>query len=109
MASVVVTAYVASDTRRGRRTKAEMTALRGALFEIVREQRPMTVRQVFYRAVSRGVVAKTENEYNRTVGRLLKEMRLAGDLPWSWIVDNTRWMQQAPDIQQRRGCVARCR
>jgi hypothetical protein len=56
----------------------------------------MTVRQVFYRLVSAGVIAKTENEYKNTVGRLLTEMRLTGDIPYGWIADNTRWMRK-PD------------
>ena len=38
----------------------------------------------------RGVVQKTETEYSQTVSRLLTEMRLAGELEWSWIVDNSR-------------------
>jgi hypothetical protein len=54
----------------------------------------MTVRQVFYQAVSRGVVEKTETEYKGTVMRLLKEMRLEDELAWSWIADNTRWMRK---------------
>jgi hypothetical protein len=54
----------------------------------------MTVRQVFYRAVSAGLVAKTEAEYRTTVGRLLVDMRRAGELPYGWIADNTRWMRK---------------
>lgn len=54
----------------------------------------MTVRQVFYRAVSRGLVEKRESEYKGTVGRLLTEMRLDGTLPFHWMADNTRWMRK---------------
>ena len=54
----------------------------------------MTVRQVFYQLVSRGVIAKTENEYKQTVVRLLTEMRLDNDIPFGWIADNTRWMRK---------------
>ena len=54
----------------------------------------MTVRQVFYRLVSRGVIAKTEAEYKRTVVRLLTEMRRDGGLPFAWLADNTRWMRK---------------
>ena len=56
----------------------------------------MTVRQVFYQAVTRGVVDKTEGEYKGTVCRLLAEMRRNGDIPFHWIADNTRWMRK-PD------------
>src|SRR5262249_17086674 len=55
---------------------------------------PQTVRQVFYALTVRGVVAKAENEYQRTVVRLLTEMREEGRIPFEWIADNTRWMRK---------------
>jgi hypothetical protein len=67
-----------------------MAAVRLAIKGVLKADHPQTVRQVFYQLVARGVVEKTEVEYNRTVIRLLGEMRLAGEVPWSWIVDNTR-------------------
>ena len=41
---------------------------------------PQTVRQVAYQLVTRGVIEKTEGEYQRTVIRLLTEMRLDGQI-----------------------------
>jgi hypothetical protein len=79
---------------RARRTKADMAALRGVLYSILRDEHPMTVRQVFYQLVSRGAIAKTEGEYKRTVVRLLLDMRLNGDVPFGWIADNTRWQRK---------------
>lgn len=77
-----------------RRTKVEIVRLREALYGILFEDNPMTVRQVFYQAVGRGLVAKTENEYKNTVGRLLLLMRKEGELPYEWISDTTRWMRK---------------
>jgi hypothetical protein len=54
----------------------------------------MTVRQVFYRLVSVGAIAKTEAEYKQTVCRLLAEMRRDGTIPYGWIADSTRWMRK---------------
>jgi len=54
----------------------------------------MTVRQVYYQMVSRGAIDKTEAEYKQTVCRLLADMRLAGEIPFGWIADNTRWMRK---------------
>lgn len=71
-----------------------MDAVREGLYAIVAEQHPATVRAVFYQAVSRGLVAKTEGEYKSTVGRLLVQMRREGIIPFSWIADNTRWMRK---------------
>lgn len=71
-----------------------MAELRAGLYEIVAADNPMTVRQVFYRAVVAGLVEKTEAECQNVVARLLLEMRRAGELPYSWISDNTRWMRK---------------
>ncbi len=86
-------AYRSSPIRQ-RRTASDMADLRSTIYRIVAQERPMTVRQVFYQLVSMGAIAKTEQEYKSTVVRLLGEMRLAGELPFGWIADNTRWMRK---------------
>ncbi|MCX7428901.1 MAG: hypothetical protein NTW96_25150 [Planctomycetia bacterium] len=53
----------------------------------------MTVRQVYYRLVSATVIEKTEAEY-QTVVRLLGVLRRAGEVPYGWIADATRWMRK---------------
>ena len=85
--------YKASTINR-RRTSAEMETVREALYDLLAASNPMTVRQVFYRMTSAGHIDKTENEYNNTVVRLLVQMRRAGDIPFGWISDNTRWMRK---------------
>jgi hypothetical protein len=79
---------------RARRTKAAIQSIRDGLYEIVAADQPMTVRQVFYQAVSRGLVPKSEAAYKSTVGRLLVEMRRDGTLPYSWLADGTRWQRK---------------
>ena len=88
--------YVASDikSKRPRRTKATMTGIRAAITDILSKDNPQTVRQVFYALTVRGVIAKAEIEYQRTVVRLLGEMREAGQIPFEWIADNTRWQRK---------------
>ena len=85
--------YEASPVKRRRATQAEMAERRDALYEIVAEQQPMTVRQVFYRATVRGIVEKTEDGYSK-VQRMLADMRRDGELSYHWIADNTRWMRK---------------
>lgn len=80
--------------RRPRRTKAEIERIREAMVETLRAEKPMTVRQVFYRLVSKGVIAKKESEYKDTVGRLLTEMRRSREIPFGWIADATRWQRK---------------
>jgi hypothetical protein len=82
------------DGGRKRRTKTEMAAIREAIYRVLADDHPMTVRQVFYRLVSLGTIRKTETEYKATVNRLLTAMRRAGEIPFGWIADNTRWMRK---------------
>src|SRR5687768_1575248 len=85
--------YKASHIKRTRATSAEMDARRLALFRIVYELAPCTVRQVFYQATVRGVIEKTEAGYNK-VQTLLVRMRRKGVIPFRWLVDNTRWQRK---------------
>lgn len=85
---------VASTTKQRRRTKAEIGRIREAIIEVLEIEKPMTCRQVFYQLVSRGAIAKTEAEYQRTVIRLLVEMRRSEEVPWGWISDQTRWIRR---------------
>jgi hypothetical protein len=82
--------YGACSTKRNRRTKADIATIRDAIVEVIEDDPPMTVRQVFYQLVSRGVVEKTEEQYHGTVIRLMTDMRLDGSLPFNWVVDESR-------------------
>ena len=57
------TVYGASPIKRSRRTKTEVETLDIAIYEIVREYKPVTVRQAYYLLVSAGAINKTEAEY----------------------------------------------
>lgn len=89
-APVLSPTYQACPTKRSRRSKAAVTDLKQVIYDIVAADNPMTVRQVFYQLVQRGVIEKSEAEYQQTVVRLLTVMRVTGELPFSWIVDHTR-------------------
>lgn len=78
----------------GRRTKKQIENLCSALHAIIDRYKPMTVRQVYYQAVTRGLIDKTETEYKNVVCRLLGNMRRDGDLRYDWIADNTRYMRK---------------
>ncbi len=85
--------YGTSPIKRFRRSKADMESIRVELFQLIRGDQPMTVRQVYYRAVSAGAIDKTEAEY-KSICRLLAEMRRSGEIPWHWLADATRWMRR---------------
>jgi hypothetical protein len=84
--------YGTSPIKRTRRTKAEIEALDAALVEIVEEFSPVTVRQVFYQAVNRGLVPKSEAKGYRVVQRRLVALRGSGAIPYGYIVDGTRYV-----------------
>jgi hypothetical protein len=66
------------------------------------------VRQIFYALTVRGAIAKAEIEYQRTVVRLLSEMREAGQIPFEWIADNTRWQRKPSSFTGLEQCLNSC-
>ena len=80
--------------KRKRRTKDDMDRLKLGLYVILADYHPQTVRGVFYQAVKRGMIEKTEVEYKNAVQRNLVTMRESGEIPFSWITDNSRWMRK---------------
>jgi hypothetical protein len=55
------------------------------LWEIVDQYRPVTVRQVFYQAVNRNLVPKSETKGYRVVQRRLVALRKSGEIPYGYI------------------------
>lgn len=97
--------YVPSDIKRSRRGKVAMAGIRDGMQATLSDDHPQTVRQVFYAMTIRGLIAKAEIEYHRTVVRLLSEMREAGDIPFEWIADNTRWMRKPSTFTGIESCL----
>jgi hypothetical protein len=77
-----------------------------ALINIVFEISPCTVRQVFYQATVRGVIEKTEAGYGK-VQRLLVPLRRDGEIDYSDIADNTRWMRKPTTWSSLKTAVER--
>jgi hypothetical protein len=90
----ITDAYEACSIKRPRRTKKAVQVVRAAIKAILKADHPQTVRQVFYQLVTRGVIEKTEAQYQSTVIRLLGEMRLDHGVPWGWITDESRQTQR---------------
>jgi hypothetical protein len=79
----------ALNPQRYRRTKAELTEIDDAIIEIAEAEEPVTVRGLFYRVMSRGLVPKTEHGYAVVQRRALR-LRRSGELPYGWITDGSR-------------------
>lgn len=82
--------YGTSAIKRSRRTRAQIEDLEGAIYVVAAAEKPCTIRGVFYRVMSMGLVPKTETGYRVVQNRVLL-MRRRGDLPYGWISDGTRW------------------
>jgi hypothetical protein len=107
--SVGTKIYVASTIkrrrRRSRRTKADIKSIKGTIIDILEKDNPQTVRQVFYALTVRGAIKKEEVEYQRTVVRLLTDMREAEQVPFEWITDNTRLMRKPASFTNLNSCL----
>ena len=73
-----------------RRTNAQIDRIKSWIFQLCQDMQPMTVRQLFYKLTTHGVIDKKEAKYKQTVFRLTRDIRLAGELPWHYLADNTR-------------------
>jgi hypothetical protein len=91
--SAACKSYPASPMKRVRSTKAQVEKRRASLRCMVAEQKPMTVRQIYYLATVAGLVPKTENGYS-IVQTDLTLMRREGMLPYDWLADSTRWQRK---------------
>lgn len=49
----------------------------------------LTLRQLYYQFVARGLIANRQSEYKR-LGGIINDARLAGELDWEYLVDRTR-------------------
>jgi hypothetical protein len=59
------------------------------IVEDLEDFHPLTLRQVHYQAVARGLRENTRSAYN-DLSKLVKQMRLDGHLPWDAIEDRSR-------------------
>lgn len=55
----------------------------------------LTLRQLYYQFVARGLLANTEQNYNK-LGNIISDARRAGLIDWNAIEDRTRYLRQLP-------------
>ena len=65
--------YISRSTKSPRRTKADMDAIRSAIYDVLEAEHPMTDRGVFYQLTTPGVIAKTEAESESYDSRPINE------------------------------------
>lgn len=88
---------VKSTKTKKRRSSADVEAIKEAAFQELAEGHPMTLRQVHYRLVGRGdtTYRNTKGDY-QNLSKWLRDMRLVGIVPWSWVEDRLRVPRRVP-------------
>jgi len=65
------------------------TRLIASAAQVLSEEHPMTIRQLFYRLVSAGVTENCLGDYQR-ISRVMTKAREDSRVPFEWIVDRSR-------------------
>lgn len=87
-----------------RATQAEIDERRQAILAFCEEHQPVTVRGIYYHLTTLGLVPKTDAGYQK-VARDCKKLRMQGELPWSYIADNTRWSRKPRTFDSLRDAL----
>jgi hypothetical protein len=96
----------ASITNGVRATKRQMMARRIALWTLVHQFQPATVRQIFHQATVKAIVEKLEAGYQQ-VQRCLVDLRRNYNLPYDWITDHTRFMREPRSYDSLENALSR--
>jgi hypothetical protein len=65
-----------------------------AMYAVTEAAHPITGRGVGYKLFSTGLIPSMARKEMQRVYRLLKQARERGDIPWEWIVDETRELEK---------------
>ncbi|MBR0714045.1 hypothetical protein [Bradyrhizobium liaoningense] len=102
--------YFQTSMKKGRGRSQRSKDLIQAMYDIVEEAQPITGRGVGYKLFSRDLIPSMSRNDMQAVYRLLKEAREEGSIPWDWIVDETRELEQVSTWDDPAAfvrCVAR--
>jgi hypothetical protein len=81
-------------SKKGRGRSKKTLTLAEAMFDIAAAAQPITGRGIGYKFFARGLTPSMSRKDMQVVYRLLKEERERGEIPWEWIVDETRDLER---------------
>jgi hypothetical protein len=96
--------------KKGRGRGYRSLLLIAAMCDAAEAAQPITGRGIGYKLFTAGLIPSMANSEMQRVYRLLKEAREQGDIPWGWIVDETRSLERTPtwdNPEDYARCVAR--
>jgi hypothetical protein len=86
--------YFQTSTKKGRGRAQRSLDIITAMYEIAEDGQPITGRGVGYKLFSLNLIPSMGRNVMQGVYRLLKEAREERTIPWEWIVDETRELEQ---------------
>ena len=101
--------YSETGFKKGRGMAQRSLDLIEAMHAVTKAAQPITGRGVGYKLFTRGLIASMAKSEMQRVYRLLKEARERGQIPWEWIVDETRAIERVStwaDPAEYARCVA---
>jgi hypothetical protein len=96
-------------SKKGRGRAQRSLDLIDAMHAAAEAAQPITGRGVGYKLFTAGLIPSMGRSDMQRVYRLLKEAREQGDIPWEWIVDESRHLERVAtwdDTEQYARCVA---
>ena len=97
-------------SKKGRGRARRSLDLIEAMHDAAEAAQPITGRGIGYKLFTLGLIPSMARSEMQRVYRLLKEAREEGDIPWEWIVDETREIERTPTWDNPAAyarCVAR--
>jgi hypothetical protein len=105
-----MTEYFEPSSKKVGRGRAKRSIdLIAAMYDEAEAAQPITGRGIGYKLFTRGLIPSMSRSEMQRVYRLLKEAREQDDIPWEWIVDETRELERAAtwdDPEEYARCVA---
>jgi hypothetical protein len=87
---------IETSSKKGRGKAQRSLDLISAMYAAAKTAQPITGRGIGYKLFTRGLIASMAKSEMQRVYRLLKEARENEDLPWHWIVDESRAIEIVP-------------
>ena len=107
--SAAVTEYFETGSKKGRGRAKRSIALIESMYDAAEAAQPITGRGIGYKLFTAGLIPSMARNEMQRVYRLLKEAREQGQIPWEWIVDETRELERVStwsDPEEYASCVA---
>jgi hypothetical protein len=91
-----MTEHFGPSPKKGRGMAAKSLAIIEAMYTAAKAAQPITGRGIGYKLFAAGLIPGMDRLSMKGVYRLLRIARESGDIPWEWIVDETRELERKP-------------